>query len=166
MTPQTSGVVFVHCAPRALAPHVEWALRSALGGPVTLEWVEQPVLPGTLRAELTWHGEVGTGARIASALRGWEHLRFEVTEDASPGVDGMRFMHTPDLGVFAAPTDAVGNLIVAEDRIRYALEIADGDFAEVQRELQLALGRAWDAELEPFRHAGDVERVVWMHRVG
>ena len=166
MAPTTSGVVFVHSAPRALAPHVEWALGVALGIPVTLEWTEQPVLPGTLRVDYTWHGPAGTGAKIASALRGWEHLRFEVTEEASAGVDGMRFMHTPDLGVFSAPMDTAGNIVVGEDRIHYALDISEGDFQEVQRELRLALGVAWDEELEPFRHAGDVERVTWLHRVG
>ncbi len=103
---------------------------------------------------------------LASALRGWEHLRFEVTEDPSPGVDGMRFMHTPDLGVFAAVTDAVGNIVIPEDRIRYAVDVAAGDAEEMLRELRLALGQAWDDELEPFRHAGDDERVVWLHRVG
>jgi hypothetical protein len=165
-TPMTSGVIFVHSSPKALAPHVEWALGTALGSPVTLEWTEQPVLKGTLRAEYTWHGPIGTGAKVTSALRGWEHLRFEATEDPAPGVDGMRFMHTPDLGVFSAATDAVGNLVVSEERLHYALEIAEGDFEEVQRELRLALGSAWDEELEPFRHAGDHERVVWLHRVG
>lgn len=166
MTPATSGVLFVHCAPKALAPHVEWALASALGEIVQLEWSEQPVLPGTLRADYTWHGEPGTAAAVASALRGWEHLRFEVTEDASPGVDAMRFLHTPDLGIFAAPTDAAGNMVIAEDRVRYALEVAAGDFDEVQRELRLALGTAWDEELEPFRHAGENTSVVWFHRTG
>lgn len=166
VAPTASGVLFVHCAPRALTPHIEWAVGSALGQPVSLDWVEQPVLPGSLRAEYTWHGDVGTGAALASALRGWEHLRYEVTEDASPGVDGMRFLHTPDLGVFAAPTDAVGNIVIPEDRVRYALEIAAGDAGEITRELSLALGQAWDDELEPFRHAGDLERIVWLHRVG
>ncbi|MCC5698098.1 DUF3145 domain-containing protein [Klebsiella pneumoniae] len=28
------------------------------------------------------------------------------------------------------------------------------------------LGAAWDAELEPFRHAGDGAPVIWLHRVG
>jgi hypothetical protein len=166
MAPATSGVLFVHCAPKALAPHVEWAIASTLGEVVQLEWLEQPVLPGTLRADYTWHGEPGTAAALASALRGWEHLRFEITEDPSPGVDAMRFLHTPDLGIFAAPTDAAGNMVVAEDRIRYALEVAAGDFEEVQRELRLALGGAWDEELEPFRHAGENSSVVWLHRTG
>lgn len=166
VAPTVSGVLFVHSAPRALAPHIEWALGSALGTQITLEWVDQPVLPGSLRAEYTWYGPLGTGALLASALRGWEHLRYEVTEDASLGVDGMRFLHTPDLGVFAAPMDAAGNLVIPEDRVRYAIEVAAGDASEITKELTLALGGAWDEELEPFRHAGDHERVVWLHRVG
>jgi hypothetical protein len=164
--PATSGVLFVHSAPKALAPHVEWAIAAIVGEVVHLEWVQQPILPGSLRTDYTWHGDVGTAARLASALRGWEHLRFEVTEDASNGVDAMRFLHTPDLGIFAAPTDAAGNIVVAEDRIRYALDISSGDVEEVSRELRLALGEAWDEELEPFRHAGENTSVVWLHRTG
>jgi len=166
LSSSTSGVLFVHSSPRALAPHIEWSIGSALGTPVNLDWTDQPVLPGTLRAEFTWHGQGGTAAMLASALRGWEHLRFEVTEDPSPGVDGMRYLHTPDLGVFAAVTDAVGNIVIPEDRIRYAVDVAAGDAEEMARELRLALGQAWDDELEPFRHAGDDERVFWLHLVG
>jgi hypothetical protein len=32
--------------------------------------------------------------------------------------------------------------------------------------LHLALGKAWDDELEPFRYAGDGAPVRWLHRVG
>ena len=49
----TSGVLFVHSAPRVLAPHIEWAVGSAMGAPVSLERTDQPVLDGTLRAEYT-----------------------------------------------------------------------------------------------------------------
>jgi hypothetical protein len=160
------GMLFVHSSQRALCPHVEWAAGRAIGTAVNFDWVEQPVLPGTLRAEFSWTGEPGTGARIASALRGWEQLRFEVSEDPGPGSDGARWMHTPELGVFYAQTDAAGNVVVPEDRIRYAMEIAAFDAGELHRELRLALGQAWDDELEPFRHAGDFAPVVWMHRVG
>jgi uncharacterized protein DUF3145 len=160
------GMLFVHSSQRALCPHVEWAAGRAIGTAVNFDWIEQPVLPGTLRAEFSWTGEPGTGARIASALRGWEQLRFEVSEDPGPGSDGARWMHTPELGVFYAQTDAAGNVVVPEDRIRYAMEIAAFDAGELHRELRLALGQAWDDELEPFRHAGDFAPVVWMHRVG
>ncbi|MFE5671522.1 DUF3145 domain-containing protein [Agromyces sp. NPDC056523] len=160
------GMLFVHSSQRALCPHVEWAAGGAIGTAVNFDWVDQPVLPGTMRAEFSWTGEPGTGARIASALRGWEQLRFEVSEDPGPGSDGARWMHTPELGVFYAQTDSAGNLVVPEDRIRYAMEIAAFDAGELHRELRLALGQAWDDELEPFRHASDFAPVVWLHRVG
>ncbi len=103
---------------------------------------------------------------LASALRGWEHLRYEVTEDAGLGTDGGRWMHTPDLGIFFAQTDTVGNVVIPEDRIRYAMEVAGSNALELHRELRLALGQAWDDELEAFRHASDDSAVVWLHKVG
>ncbi len=160
------GVIYVHSAPRALCPHVEWAAGRALGRAVNFEWRDQPVLKGAQRAEFYWEGERGAGAAIASALRGWEHLRYEVTEDAGLGTDGGRWMHTPDLGVFYAQTDTVGNMVIPEDRVRFAMETAGSDAFELHRELRLALGQSWDDELEPFRHAHEGSSVVWMHNVG
>jgi hypothetical protein len=160
------GMLFVHSSPRAMSPHVEWAVGRALGTPVNFDWADQPVLPGAMRTEYSWTGDPGAGARIASALRGWEQLRFEVSEDPAPGNDGSRWMHTPELGVFFAQTDSAGNVVIPEDRIRYAMEIAAFDAGELHRELRLALGQAWDDELEPFRHASDFAPVVWLHRVG
>jgi len=160
------GVVYVHSAPRALCPHVEWAAGRALGRAVHFEWRPQPVLKGALRAEFFWEGDRGAGAALASALRGWEHLRYEVTEDAAHGADGGRWMHTPDLGVFHAQTDTIGNMVIPEDRIRSAMETAGSDAFELHRELRLALGQAWDDELEPFRHAREGSPVTWLHAVG
>lgn len=160
------GVLYVHSAPRALCPHIEWAAGRAIDRAVNFEWIEQPALKGSQRAEFVWEGERGTGAKIASALRGWEHLRYEVTEDAGLGTDGGRWMHTPDLGIYYAQTDTAGNTVIPEDRVRYAMEVAGSNARELHRELRLALGQAWDDELEPFRHAGDGARVVWLHRAG
>jgi hypothetical protein len=123
-------------------------------------------MKGTQRTEFYWEGERGTGAKLASALRGWEHLRFEVTEDAGLGTDGGRWLHTPDLGIYYAQTDTAGNLVIPEDRVRYAMEIAGSNALELHRELRLALGQAWDDELEVFRHATDENPVVWLHKVG
>jgi len=160
------GVLFVHSSPGALCPHIEWAAGRAIGRAVNFTWEAQPVLKGAQRAEFYWEGPQGTGAALASALRGWEHLRFEVTEDPGPGTDGGRWMHTPDLGIFFAQTDSAGNTVIPEDRVRYAMEIAGGNAMELQRELRLALGQAWDDELEAFRHASDTTSVVWLHKVG
>jgi hypothetical protein len=160
------GVILVHSSPRALCPHVEWAAGRALGRAVSFSWEDQPVLKGSQRTEFYWEGYQGMGAALASSLRGWEHLRFEVTEDPTPGSDGGRWLHTPDLGIFFAQTDTAGNVVVPEDRIRYAMEVAGTNSDELHRELRVALGQAWDDELEPFRHASDGSSVIWLHKVG
>lgn len=164
--PIARGVLYVHSAPRALCPHVEWAAGRALERAVNFTWETQPVLKGAQRAEFYWEGPRGSGAKIASSLRGWEHLRFEVTEDAGLGADGGRWMHTPDLGIFFAQTDTVGNMVIPEDRLRYAMDVAGSNTLELHRELRLALGQAWDDELEAFRHAGEATQVTWLHKVG
>jgi len=161
----TRGVLFVHSAPRALCPHVEWAAGGVLGVRVSMDWIDQPAARDMFRAEVSWQGVAGTGARLTSALRGWAHLRYEVTEEASHGNDGSRWSHTPELGIFHAPTDVHGNMLVPEDRVRAALEHT-ADPARLRRELDLALGQAWDDELEPFRYAGAGAPVRWLHRVG
>ena len=156
----------MHSAPRALCPHVEWAASRALDEAVSFEWSAQPVLPGAQRAEFYWEGAPGSGAAIASELLGWDHLRFEVTEDPGPGRDGGRWVHTPALGIHFAQTDTAGNVVLPEDRLRAAMSTAGSDPTALQHELQRVLGQAWDDELEAFRHAGDFSSVVWLHRVG
>ena len=164
--PPTRGVVFVHCASPALCPHVEWAVSGVLGVRTAWAWTSQPVSPGMLRAELSWQGEAGTAAAIASALRGWQLLRFEVTEEPSPGVEGARYSGTPSLGIFAAVTGVHGDILVPESRLRAAREAAARGEATLEAELDRLLGTAWDAELEPFRYAGADTPVRWLHQVG
>ena len=178
----TRGVVYVHSAPPALCPHVEWAVGGVLGMRVTLDWTQQPAAPGTVRGELSWQADAGTGARLASALRDWMHLRFEVTEEPSAGAEGERWSSTPALGLFHATTGVHGDILVREDRLRAALaraatESAFGGAADeatdgvidpatrVMQEMQALLGKAWDDELEPFRYAGDGAPVRWLHQV-
>ena len=99
------------------------------------------MLKGSQRAEFYWEGARGTGAKLASSLRGWEHLRFEVTEDAGLGSDGGRWMHTPDLGIFFAQTDTVGNVVIPEDRIRYAMDLAGSSPSNCTANCASRLGR-------------------------
>ncbi len=162
----TRGVVYVHSAPPALCPHVEWAVGGVLGVRVTLDWTPQPAAPGTVRAELSWQADAGTGARLASALRDWMHLRFEVTEEPSAGAEGERWSSTPTLGLFHATTGVHGDILVREDRLRAALARAGSDPAtDVLAEMQALLGKSWDDELETFRYAGDGAPVRWLHQV-
>lgn len=157
------GVFYVHSAPPALSPHVEWAAAGVLGVPVSLDWADQAAAPGTLRAELHWEGKPGTAAGITSALRNWKLLRFEATEDPTPGCDGVRYSCTPSLGVFTGVIGASGDILVPEDRLRSVMAKAAVGKAALEHELDRLLGTPWDNELEPFRRAGDGAPVRWLH---
>ena len=161
----TRGVVYVHSTPSALCPHVEWALAGVLGMRVTLDWTAQPAEPGLWRAELSWQGEAGMSAQLASCLRGWAQLRYEVTEEPSPGNEGARYSCTPELGLFHAITGVHGDLLVPEDRIRAVLIDAASSGTSVEDALGKLLGQPWDDELETFRWAGEGAPVRWLHQV-
>ena len=157
----TTGVVFIHASPAAVCPHVEWALSSTLHSRANLTWSAQPAMPGQLRAVTNWVGPVGTGAQLANALRSWSVLRFEVTEDPSAGVDGQRFCHTPQLGLWSGVMSANGDVMVGEMRMR-SLMSAGADM--LVAELDSVLGTAWDEALEPYRSGGDTGEVPWLNR--
>jgi hypothetical protein len=180
------GVLQIHSAPPALSPHIEWAVAGIFGVPVKLHWIEQPAAPGSVRTELDWQGRPGTSGEIASALASWNLLRFEVTEEASPGCDAVRYSCTPALGMYSATVGANGDIMISENRLRAVLTLAasgvdnDGLGAirelhgprhpalggSLEAELSLLLGEAWDAELEPFRHASAGAPVRWLHATG
>lgn len=160
------GVLQVHSAPPALSPHIEWAVAGIVGTAVSMPWVSQPAAPGSVRAELTWHGRPGTAGAITSALAGWNRLRFEVTEEASEGCDAVRYCCTPGLGTFSAVTSANGDILVPENRLRAALSLASNGTSVLETELEKLLGTAWDSELEPFRRAGDGAPVRWLNATG
>ncbi len=155
----TRGVLYVHSAPSALRPHIEWAVAGVMDVPVRLQWQAQPAEPGTQRCEYFWEGPVGTGGKIVSSLRGWGQLRFELTEDPTEQSDGHRWMSTPRLGVFRGQVGQSGDIVVTEERLRWVLEQDDPSAA-----LRDLLGDPWDAELEVFRWAGEGAPVRWLHR--
>ena len=162
----TRGVVFIHSTSNALCPHIAWAMESVLGQRVALEWVRQPLGARLLRTELSWEGEAGTGGLLASALRGWDNLRYEVTEEPSRGCDGSRWSHTPRLGIHHTWTSASGDAVINEDRLREVVMLAAGSPEAMQEMIEELLGTDWDDELEPFRYAGDGAAVRWLHKVG
>jgi hypothetical protein len=181
----------VHSAPPALCPHIEWAVAGALGVPLSMPWIDQPAAPGLMRAELTWQGAPGAAGAITSALASWNLVRFEATEEGSPGCDAVRYSHTPALGTFCAAVAANGDVMISENRLRAAMELAASARAaardpntrigtlrelhgqrhpalggSLEDELALLLGDPWDAELEAFRRASDGAPVRWLNATG
>ena len=162
----TRGVIFVHSCPRAITAHVEWVLSDVFDTRIQLEWIEQPVLAGSYRAELAWTGPVGSAARIVSDLHAWGKLRLEVTQESTSTTEGERFAATPSLGIHRATIGAHGDIMVSEERLRGAMSRAQLSGRSLECELDELLGRPWDQELEPFRYAGENNTVRWLHHVG
>ena len=160
--PATRGVVYMHCVPSAIAPHVEWALAGVLGTPVRMEWTAQPAAPQHLRAEAAWTGAIGTGARLAGSLRAWPMLVFEVTEDGTWASDGERLAYVPGRGFHRRMASANGDVVVGEERLRGLLERCRS-VDEYRHALDELLGTAWDIELEPYRLGGDGAPVTLLH---
>jgi hypothetical protein len=142
-----AGLVVIHSAPSALRQHIEWGLNSLLGAPQNIFWRDQPLNPGTVRTAIEFRAPIGTASKIATALKNWHFLRFEVSELGTHGGEIFRF--TPELGIHRATVDAVGTILVSEDVIRKAL--AHFDDLEVRENLGLALGAEWEEALEPYR---------------
>jgi len=163
--PTARGMLFIHSAPTALCPHLEWAAGGVLGDAVNMEWTDQPAEPRSRRAEFPWSGEAGFGAALASKLAAFERVRFEVTEDASAGSDGQRFCFTPALGAFAATVGVHGDILVSEDRIRNAIAQERLGGETIHTALESLLGTPWDEELDTFRYASEDAPIRWLHQV-
>jgi hypothetical protein len=162
---KASGVAFIHSAPKAMSTHIEWSLGRLLGAAVHLDWLDQPVAPGTVRSELSWAGYPELSTEIASTLRAYPNLRFEITEEPSAGFDGQRIVSTPTLGIWRSPMGVYGDVLIPEDKLRSAISGALNSGNSILEVIETVLGTPWDRELEPFRFAGEGVPVRWLHQV-
>jgi hypothetical protein len=92
-------------------------------------------------------------------------LRYEVTEDPSPGADGERICYLPGRGFWRAATSANGDVVLGESQLADLMARSTGMDDLISR-ISVALGTDVDAELEPYRRAGDGTAVTWLHQVG
>ena len=150
-----AGLLVIHSAPNALRPHIEWGLQSILGTWLTLQWRDQPCAPGTYRTTVEFRDVRGSAAKIASALRGWHYLRFEVREESELG--GEFYRSTPELGIHRASIDGAGSILINENQITTALDKSFDEEA-LRTALEDALGMKWELELEPLRAVDMQER--------
>jgi hypothetical protein len=142
-----AGLVVIHSAPSALRQHIEWGLNSLLGLPQNIFWRDQPLAAGTLRTSLEFRAPAGTAAKIATALKNWHYVRFEVSELGIGG--GELFRCTPELGIHRAQVDEVGTILVSEVVIQKSLE--NFDEVDIRDALERSIGKEWDEALEPYR---------------
>jgi hypothetical protein len=114
---------------------------------------------------MSWVGEADLSAKIASALRIFPNVRFEVTEEPSAGFDGQRIVSTPSLGVWRSSMGVFGETFVSDDKLRTAITNAATAGHSLVEAVDEVMGGPWDRELEPFRFAGEGAPVRWLHQV-
>ena len=158
------GWLEIFAAPNALCQHIEWSLSEILGCEITLQWNNQPLTPGSSQTRLRFSGAPGIAGRIAHALAGWHYLRFDISEEASAGCDGSRYLATPSLGLFHGTVGGNGDIYLSENRIRAVVDGALRNGRDVESALEDALGSPWEEELVQFRIGQEGFR--WLHTAG
>ena len=151
---QVRGFLTIHSTPAALRHHIDWAIQRVLGSWITLNWIQQPLLPATFRTQLEFRHRAGAAAQIASALASWHYLNFEVIENSETGGELFRF--TPELGIHRAVVDLSGGVLVNENQITHILNAA---FAEddIREGFAKIMGTPWESELDRFRRVDSLE---------
>jgi len=61
--------LYVHSAPSALCPHVEWAAGGVFGMPIHLDWTPQQIERASYRADITTLIQRDFYAGCAQAIR-------------------------------------------------------------------------------------------------
>ena len=145
---QVRGFLTIHSAPSALRHHIDWAIQTVLGNWIKLSWNPQPLMPGTFRTQLEFRGAQGAAAQIASALRSWHYLNFEVIEGSELGGELFRF--TPELGIHRAIVDQSGAVLVDENQLS-AILVNTFDEDAIREGIAVILGNSWEVELDRFR---------------
>ena len=142
------GNLTIHSAPSALRSHIDWAIADVLGASVRCDWTPQMLKAGTYKCGISWRDRSGVASEIASALRSWHYISFEVQEDTNDGGELFRF--TPELGIHRAVTDLSGAVIMSENQVEAVLA-HNFDEDSIRKGLAQIIGSDWEKELERFR---------------
>jgi hypothetical protein len=158
---QVRGFLTIHSAPTALRHHIDWAIQTVLGNWIKLSWNPQPLMPGTFRTQLEFRGAQGAAAEIASALRSWHYLNFEVIEGTELGGELFRF--TPELGIHRAIVDPTGAVLINENQLSAILQNSFDEEA-IREGIAAIVGTSWENDLDRFRSV-DLQEVPRLHAI-
>ncbi|TSA19893.1 MAG: DUF3145 family protein [Actinomycetales bacterium] len=145
-----AGDLRIYSAPKALLRHIQWSLNEIFGYPVELNWEAQHLSPGALATQLQWRELKPVASKIASTLKSWHYLRFEVREFSNISGEGVLYRCTPDLGLHQAVTASTGDVMIHENRLVTILENSRS-YETLRKSVSDSLGIAWDLELESYR---------------
>jgi hypothetical protein len=145
---QVRGFLSIHSTPSALRHHIDWAIQAVLGNWVKPTWSPQPLIPGSYRTQIEFRDRQGAAAEIASSLRSWHYLNFEVIENTDNG--GELFRCTPELGIHRSLVDQTGAVILTENQLGTVLKNSL-DEESIREAIASLLGSSWEQELDRFR---------------
>ena len=147
-----AGRILIYSAPAALTQHIEWAINQHLNQVVKLSWVNQSLSPGCLATELEYQSRLPVAAKIATALKSWHYIRFEIRQINLQTLDATLYRITPDLGLHQASLASNGDVVINENQLN---QIINNSYSHkmLQSNLESALGNQWEIELEPYRLA-------------
>jgi hypothetical protein len=148
------GLITIHSCPMALIRHVEWSIESILGR-FEIDWRTQPLVAGTQRTQIEWRSSKDLSAELATALKSWHYLRFEIN------FANQLFRHTPELGLHRSQIDEIGNILITENQVKAAMNKSDDLLREA---LDVALGTEWEVELERFRGV-DLQEIAQLRAI-
>ena len=147
---QVRGFLTIHSTPSALRHHIDWGIQVVLGNWVKPTWSPQPLIPGSFRTQIEFRDRQGAAAELASSLRSWHYLNFEVIENTDNG--GELFRCTPELGIHRAVVDQTGAVILSENQLSVVLKNSL-DEESIRDAIAALLGSSWEYELDRFRGA-------------
>ena len=88
--------------------------------------------------------------QIATELKGWCYIRFEITQVNKNTNDAVWYRATQDLGLHQASLSSNGDVVLNENQVNTILKNSITHDRLINN-LENALGNQWEAELEPYR---------------
>ena len=145
-----AGRILIYSAPAALQEHITWAIEQGLGQVIKLPWQNQPLNPSSKALELEYKHQMPVAAKLATALKAWHYIRFEIREINKSTQDATYYRATPDLGLHQAHLASNGDVVLNENQVNTILKNSITHDRLINN-LENALGNTWEAELEPYR---------------
>lgn len=163
---EAKGELKLYSCPKYLCQQVEWALFEILKTNIDLIWNVQNIAPSTMTTNLIWKGPMSLGSRIVSVLSKWPKIRLEIIQENSEKNYAERYCLSPNLGIFRAEMNALGETVINESRLKAALQRSRIEEEPFEVELAFLLGTPWDEDLEPFRKSQHNTTVKWISKTG
>jgi hypothetical protein len=158
---QVRGFLTIHSTPSALRHHIDWAIQAVLGTWIKPVWSAQPLTPGSFRMQLEFRDRQGVAGELASSLRSWHYLNFEIIENSDNG--GELFRCTPELGIHRAVVDQSGAVVLTENQLTSVIKNAF-DEDSLREGISTLMGTPWDLELDRFRSV-DLQEVAHLRAI-